>query len=285
MLSDIAETRRALLAEGAAALGSAGVPDPRMEVVRLWEELTGESSSSRVLQLDNPAAGSSVAAFRAGVARRVKGEPLAHVIGEVGFRSLLLHIDRRALIPRPETEGLVDLLLSRVQEGRAADVGTGSGCLALSLATEGRFSLVVGIELAADALELARENRTRSGARIHLVQGDLTTPFVAGGFDALISNPPYLTTGEYDALDTAVRDWEPRAALVSGADGLEATQRLLDHGRGVLRERGWIALEVDCTRAAECARRAVGLGWGDVAIHADLFGRERYLLARRSGTP
>lgn len=285
MLSEIAETRRVLLAEGTAALGSAGVPDPRMEGVRLWEELTGESSSSRVLELDQPATGSSAAAFRAGVARRVKGEPLAHVIGEIGFRSLLLRIDRRALIPRPETEGLVDLLLSRVREGRVADLGTGSGCLALSLAAEGRFSLVVGVELAADALELARENRIRSGAPIQLVRGDLTAPLLPGGFDALICNPPYLTTGEYDALDPAVRDWEPRAALVSGADGLDATQRLLNQGRDVLRVGGWIALEIDCTRAAECARRAMALGWGDVAIHADLFGRERYLLARRSGTP
>jgi release factor glutamine methyltransferase len=285
MLSEIAETRRVLLAEGTDALGSAGVPDPRREVVRLWEELTGESSSSRILQLDQPAAGSCVAAFRVGVARRVKGEPLAHVIGAVGFRSLLLRIDRRALIPRPESEGLVDLLLSRIREGRVADVGTGSGCLALSLATEGRFALVVGVEVSSDAIELASENRTRSGAPIHLVQGDLTAPLLPGGFDALISNPPYLTTAEYDALDPAVRDWEPRAALVSGADGLEATQRLLDQGRGVLREGGWIALEIDCTRAAECARRAVALGWGDVAIHPDLFGRERYLLARRSGTP
>ncbi len=285
MPSEIGESRRALLAEGTAALRAAGVPNPRREALRLWEELTGESSAARVLRLEQSAVGSSVAAFRSGVARRVVGEPLAHVTGTIGFRHLTLGIDRRALIPRPETEGLVDVLLSRVREGRVADVGTGSGCLALSLATEGRFSLVAGVELMAGALELARENQARVGAPVQLLRGDLCAPLGPGSFDALISNPPYLTAREYDALDSTVRDWEPKAALVSGPDGLDATGRLLEQGRGVLREGGWIALEVDCTRAADGARRATALGWTEVAIHADLFGRERYLLARRSSTP
>jgi release factor glutamine methyltransferase len=285
MPSNTVESRRALLTEGAAALRSAGVADPRAEVVRLWEELTSESASARILQLDAPADHTTVEAFRTGVARRARGEPLVHVTGAIGFRMLSLRIDRRALIPRPETEGLVELLLSRVRLGRVADVGTGSGCLALSLATEGSFSEVVGVEIDASAIELARENRMRIGAPVHLVQGDLCEPLGREGFDALISNPPYLTAGEYAALDAAVRDWEPRSALVSGLDGLEATHRLLEQGQRVLRWGGWIALETDCNRAAECARRAAALGWADVAIHLDLFGRERFLLARRSETP
>jgi release factor glutamine methyltransferase len=285
MPTETAESRRGRLALGTDALGAAGVAYPRTEAVRLWEALTGESSSTRILQLERPADGSASSAFLAGIARRARGEPLAHVTGAIGFRSLTLRIDQRALIPRPETEGLVDLLLSRVSQGRVADVGTGSGCLALSLATEGRFSIVVGVDVDSRAIELAKENRARTSAPVHLMRGDLCAPLCPGGFDALISNPPYLTTGEYDALDPAVRDWEPGLALMSGSDGLEATQRLLEQGRGVLREGGWIALEIDCTRAAECARRAATLGWADVTIQADLFGRERYLLARRSRTP
>jgi release factor glutamine methyltransferase len=117
---------------------------------------------------------------------------------------------------------------------------------------------------------------------VDLVQGDLCDPLRSGAFDALVSNPPYLTVAEYGALEGSVRDWEPSLALVSGQDGLDATARLLGEGQGMMRPGGWLALEVDCTRAARSAERAAALGWEDVAIHLDLFGRERYLLARRS---
>ena len=163
-------------------------------------------------------------------------------------------------------------------------MGTGSGCIALSLAQEGAFAEVVGTDLSAQALDLARENRDRCGATVSLLRGDLCGPLRPGAFDALVSNPPYLTAGEYAGLDSSVRDWEPRAALDGGEDGLEQITRILDQGRAVVREGGWVALEIDCFRAAECARRAGALGWNDVAIHADLFGRERYLLGRRSDT-
>ena len=154
--------------------------------------------------------------------------------------------------------------------------------LALSLATEGGFEGVTALDISADALALAEENRATAGARVHLVRGDLCGPLGAGALDAVVSNPPYLTAGEYAALDPSVKRWEPAAALVSGSDGLQATSRLLHDARAVLRAGGWLALEVDCTRAAAAAALAGALGWTDVAIHADLFGRERYLLARRS---
>ncbi|MGH7528357.1 MAG: peptide chain release factor N(5)-glutamine methyltransferase, partial [Gemmatimonadales bacterium] len=250
--------------------------------VILWTELTGEDAAELVIHPDRPADPALAAAFHDAVARRSRGEPLAHIIGRIGFPRLTLRSDRRALIPRPETEGLVDLLLSRVSSGRVADVGTGSGCLALSLATEGGFTHVAGVDLSAEALELARENRGLADARVDLVQADLCAPLGRDALDALVSNPPYLTAAEYAGLDGAVRRWEPALALESGVDGLDATSRLLDEGRAVLRSGGWLAVEVDCTRATETARRAAGLGWSDVAIHADLFGRERYLLARRN---
>ena len=115
------------------------------------------------------------------------------------------------------------------------------------------------------------------------MRGDLSASLAPGCLDALVSNPPYLTTDEYATLDPSVRDWEPEVALAAGADGLAADRRgLLDDGRAVLRPGGWLALEIDVSRAAQCAARARRVGWIDVAIHADLFGRERYLLARRS---
>jgi release factor glutamine methyltransferase len=117
---------------------------------------------------------------------------------------------------------------------------------------------------------------------VELIRGDMCQPLRAGSFDAVVSNPPYLTEAEYAALDPSVKRWEPAAALVSGPDGLHATGRLLQEARRVLRGGGWLAVEVDWMRAAAVAAQAGALGWMDIAIHADLFGRERYLLARRS---
>jgi release factor glutamine methyltransferase len=285
MRSDLTLSRRALLAEGTAALSAAGVSEPRREAVRLWSDLRGTLPGEVFLHGEAGVEPEVTAQFRTAVRRRAAGEPLAHVAGRVGFRGLVLASDRRALIPRPETEGLVDLLLPRVRTGDAADIGTGSGCLALSLASEGGFTQVSAVDISADALAQAEDNRAAVGARVHLVRGDLCGPFRPGSLDAVVSNPPYLTEGEYAALDSSVKPWEPAAALVSGPDGLHATSRLLHEAWVVLRAGGWLALEVDCTRAAKVAALAGALGWMDVAIHADLFGRERYLLARRSAQP
>ena len=284
-MPDLRQSRRTLLADATASLHAAGIASPRREALRIWADLAGETLGEGLMRLAGSVDRVAANAFLAAVERRARGEPLAHATGWVGFRGLTLRSDPRALIPRPETEGLVDLLLARVRSGRVADIGTGTGCLALSLAAEGGFAEVVGVDLSADALALARENRAIAGVQVSLVRGDLCAPLRSGVLDALVSNPPYLTAGEYAVLDPSVRDWEPRSALESGADGLHATARLLDEARMVLRPRAWLGLEIDCTRAAESARRAGALGWTDVAIHADLFGRERYLLARRSEIP
>jgi release factor glutamine methyltransferase len=275
-------SRRALLTEAAATLARAGVAEPRREALRLWTELAPHAGEALVLEPDQPVGAEDERALRAAVRRRAAGEPLAHVVGQVGFRRLALRSDRRALIPRPETEGLIDHLLARVRTGRAADVGTGTGCLALSLALEGSFDLVLAGDLSAEALALAEENRREANAAVRLFRGDLVESLAEGALDALISNPPYLSAAEYAGLDRSVRDWEPRLALESGADGMDATGRLLRGGLRVVRPGGWIALEVDCTRAAGAAAQARGLGWSEVVVQADLFGRERYLLARRS---
>ena len=282
-MPELEVTIREVLGGGAALLAASGVPAARREALALWAAVGGGSPGAGVLDADR-LAGPGADAFQAAVQRRAAGEPLAHVVGRAGFRHLDLVSDDRALIPRPETEGLVDLLLGVVRTGRLADVGTGSGCLALSLATEGGFSEVVATDVSTAALSLAQENRDRTGAGVLLVQGDLCRPLRAGGFYALVSNPPYLTVDEYAALDLSVRAWEPREALVGGSDGLEAITRLLDEGQAVLRAGGWVAMEIDCGRAGECAGRAGALGWTDVAVHSDVFGRERYLLARRSDT-
>jgi release factor glutamine methyltransferase len=274
-----------LIAQATNRLGKGGIPEPRREALRIWGDLSGNPLSP-VLSDGVPADAAAVDRFTEAIERRARGEPLPYVTGMVGFRHLSLRSDRRGLIPRPETEGLVDLLLQRLVSGCIADIGTGTGCLALSLATEGSFNLVVGVDRSPEAIALARENADAvgSGATVHFIQGDLCGPLRGGTFDALISNPPYLTHEEHAVLEPGVRDWEPALALVGGVDGLDLTRRLLGQALDVVRPGGWIALEIDSSRATVTAELATLRGWRNVSIHEDLFGRERYLLAQRSET-
>ena len=274
-----------LVTEAGRMLSAARVPEPRREALRLWSELVEGSALDAVLGRRAPVSAEQVNAFLAAVERRAAGEPLAYVSGRAGFRRLTLQVDRRVLIPRPETEGLVDLVLSRQPSGVVVDVCTGSGCLALSLADEGNYRQVIGVDLSRAALELAAQNAASLGKPVTLLRGDLVSALRSSSVDVLVSNPPYIASSEYAVLDGTVRDWEPRLALESGADGLEATRRLLDDGRRVVVPGGLMALEIDAQRGADTAQLAASYGWQEIGIFPDLFGRERYLLARRSETP
>ncbi len=280
-MPEVGSRVRELLRHAADSLRSAGIAAPGREARWLAEGVWGVGSVELLLgdvRLD----ASMIEQYHGVVDRRAGGEPLAYVTGQAVFRHLTLRSDRRALIPRPETEGLVDLVLERVPTGQAVDIGTGSGAIALCLAAEGAYRHVAALDRSPDALGLARENRALTGVPMGLVLGDLVTPLGNASFDVIVSNPPYLTTREGATLAAGVRDWEPAEALVSGVDGLEATRRLLGEGQRVLRPGGWIILELDCSRAVNTAELASGLGWVDVALVEDLFQRERYLVARRS---
>jgi|CXWL01.1.fsa_nt_gi release factor glutamine methyltransferase len=279
-MAEVAVSGRALLERAAARLAAAGVESPRLAARRLWSDLQSDTTLLALLTDDVDVAPVVATKFASWVERLAAGEPLAYVTGWTGFRHLRLQCDPRALIPRPETETLVELALARVRSGVAADVGTGSGAIALALKSEGTFETVWGVDVSAPALALAEANGAQLGIEVRWALGDLLAP-ITGPVDLLVSNPPYLTAAEYDALDASVRDYEPKLALPSGADGLTATRRLLDEGRAVVREGGWIALEVDCRRAVATAALAEGFGWREVLVRDDLFGRERYVLARR----
>ncbi len=274
-----------LVADAGRILSAGRIPEARREALRLWSDLVEASPADAILGRRTPVSAEQVAAFLTAVERRAGGEPLAYVSGWAGFRRLTLQVDRRVLIPRPETEGLVDLVLSRGPRGTVADACTGSGCIALGLADEGHYDRVLGVDLSREALALAASNVRRSGLAVTMVQGDLTSPLATASIDVLVANPPYIAAAEYAALDASVRDWEPAMALESGADGLDATRRLLDDGRRVVSPGGLIALEIDASRADATALVARAHGWQHVMIHHDLFGRERYLLAQRSEIP
>ncbi|HTH65939.1 MAG TPA: HemK/PrmC family methyltransferase, partial [Gemmatimonadales bacterium] len=201
---------------------------------------------------------------------------------------LTLAIDERALIPRPETEGLVELVLEWAANrpgGVAADIGTGSGCIALSLALEGRFERVVATEPSPLAAALSRENVLRCGlpVPVDVRNGDLLEPLGHDRYRAIISNPPYLTDDEWFALDSTVRAFEPRLALVSGADGLAATRGLIAGADRVLEPGGLLALEIDERRAAAVRGLADACGWERIRVERDLFGRPRYALMNSRG--
>ena len=281
-MPELAESLGALIDDGARRLRRSGVGEPRREAIRMWTELGQRAPAEVFLESQHAVETTEALRFQEAITRRAGGEPLPHITGCCGFRRLSLVSDARALIPRPETEGLVDLLLQRVRTGRVADVGTGSGCIALSLALEGAYDEITAIDRSAEALTLARLNRALVAGGVSLVQADLCAPLGHGTLDALISNPPYLTVAEYSSLESSVLDWEPALALVSGEDGMAATTRLLDEARNVLRPGGWLVLEVDCTRAGAAAGQASAFGWSEVTVHLDPFGRERYLLAQRS---
>ncbi len=276
-----AATVAMLLDAGAATLREAAIPEPRHEAIRIWSDLNRESLAAAVLQGQRAARADEVVQFNAAVNRRAAGEPLPYVTGWAGFRRLTLISDRRALIPRPETEGLIDAALERVRGGIAADIGTGTGAIALALRAEGEFEEVLAVDVSGDALDLARNNGVLTGLPVTWLQGDLVAPLAGRQVDLLVSNPPYLADDEYDTLDGSVRDYEPKLALVAGADGQQFVRRLIDEGRSVVAPGGWLALEVDCRRADETGRLATAAGWQDVTVLDDLFGRARYVLARR----
>lgn len=271
----------ALIGEGAARLRERGIVEPRREAVRIWADLAGLPTYALPAAAPAPDA-AAVHRFRHAIERRAAGEPLAYVTGVAGFRRLTLRSDPRALIPRPETEGLVELVLAQAPTGAVADVGTGTGCIALALADEGRYRLVLGIDRSREALGLAAENRARTGLPVVFAAGDLLEPVGPATLDAIVSNPPYLTEAEYRDLDPSVRAHEPRAALASGEDGLADTRRLLGQAGRVLRPGGLVALEIDATRAAASLALAVAADLAMATVRDDLFGRARYLLARRS---
>jgi release factor glutamine methyltransferase len=269
-----------LLHHGTVLLQVAGLPGARREAQRLWADLERTSLSAVTLAGSERVDEERASRYFAAVRLRACGAPIALATGWTGFRHLELACDRRALIPRPETEVLVELALSRQATGLAADLGTGTGAIALSLRQEGRFDEVVGVDLSAEALALARENGRQLGLPVTWIEGDLVAPLIGRRFDLLVSNPPYLTEAECDALDESVRDFEPRMALDGGPDGLGVVRRLLQDGGRALQSGGWLAMEVDSRRSEQSGAIARESGWSEVRIVDDLFGRPRYLLAR-----
>jgi release factor glutamine methyltransferase len=227
----------------------------------------------------------------AAAARRARGAPLQYAAGRAAFRHLTLDVDERVLIPRPETEQLVELVLAFAARGgatggTAVDVGTGSGAIALALASEGDFARLIATDVSRDALAVAAANVGRCAAvlrvPVDLRHGSLLGPVPERGLRAVVSNPPYIALDEAAQLPASVRDWEPAVALFSGGAGMATIAALIREAAPALAPGGMLALEVDARRASLAAELAASHGgYEDVRVELDLTGRERFVVARR----
>jgi len=250
----------------------------------VWAAVSGMTIGEAWLRHDEAKSPELLAKYQDVMIQLEGGVPFAYAVGSVGFRTLDLKIDRRSLIPRPETEGLVEHVLARCTTGLVADIGTGCGCIALALAVEGQFERVVAVEQSAAAAALARENVQRIAPRtpVEIREGNLLAPLVGRQerFRAIVSNPPYVSVAEYAELDASVRDFEPRKALVSGVTGLDATRGLFAGAAALLEPGGLLALEIDERRGDAVRELGRDLGWA-VEIHHDVFACPRYALSIR----
>ncbi len=257
-------------------LAARGVEHPRLDAERLLARALGLTRMELYTQHDRPLSEAERAAARELVQRRGRREPLAYVLGDWDFRRLTLRTDARALVPRPETETVVErclALLEGIDAPRVVDVGTGSGAIALALKHERPDARVTATDISGAALALARENADRNNLDVELVETDLLAG-VVGPFDLVVSNPPYVLARELPGLEPEVRDWEPELALVDAGQ----TSHLSAAARTVL--AGWLVLEVHDRLARETVERLSMLGYATATISLDLGGRERVVEAR-----
>lgn len=263
-----------------------GIESPRLNIEHLLAHVLKKKRMDLYMEFERPLAESELAPLRDLVRRRAQREPLQHLLGTVEFLGLTLKSDARALIPRPETEQLCEMLATEAKSadciwknGAIADVGTGSGCIALALAHALPDARVTGLDASDDALALAIENAERTGlaTRVTFQKSDLLAA-TEGQFDLIVANLPYIPTADLAALQPEVQR-DPSAALDGGADGLDIIRRLLPQAHATLRSGGMLALEVGHNQTAILAAELSTNGWRDVKILKDHQGRDRFLFA------
>lgn len=281
---------RTFLAEAERRLAAAGLPSPDVDARRIVERVTGASGAELILALDDPATERGVGFFDAMLARREAGEPLQYVLGAWGFRRLDLFVDRRVLIPRPETEEVVEHALAELDRvaptaaARVVDLGTGSGAIALSIAVERESAEVWAVERSTDAAAVARANLAgigRAATRVRIVEGswfDALPDELRGTVSMVVSNPPYVAPD--DDLPPEVADWEPRDALVPGPTGFEAIDEIVATAPGWLAPTGCLVVELAPDQGDDAVAAAWRAGFAHAETRPDLVGRTRMLVAR-----
>jgi len=276
------------IAKSSSFLESKGVPDAAVAAELLAARLLKTGRGTLAAHLEKEVGGKFLDAMRRGLARLAKGEPVQYVLGEWDFRRLTLKCDRRALIPRPETEELVTRVLAHLSRLQSAasrppvvvDVGTGTGAIILSLADEfGGKAAFLGTDVSEEAVELARENAERCGlaGRVKFAVADGLDDFDEPEcVDVIVSNPPYVESAVCDTLDPRVRDFEPRLALDGGISGLDFYDRYLGDALNILRPGGAVFFEIGEGQGPALARLMADYGFSGVRIEKDFSGHDRY---------
>lgn len=259
-----------------------GLSSPRLDAELLLGEVLGVDRVRLILDSQKPLREEELARYRELIKRRRRGEPIAYIRGEREFYGHRFRVDARVLVPRPDTEILVETALLRTQAkslyGRALDLCTGSGCIAIAFALERPTWKVTGTDLSAGAASLARENAERLGAvfATRWLLGDLFDALAPDErFDLITSNPPYIPGAEIATLDADVRDFEPRLALDGGADGLDVVRRIVERAPEFLEPAGVLALEVGHDQAARTAALLQARGFSEIQVKRDYAGIER----------
>jgi release factor glutamine methyltransferase len=261
----------------------------RLDAELLLGEALGFDRIKLIVEAERPLAEGELGRYRELIKRRRNGEPIAYILGRREFFALPFRVDRRVLIPRPDTETLVESALAGTQAqhlyGRLLDLCTGSGCVAVAFAKARPTWRVTAVDLSPDAAALARENVRRAGVvhNVSVLEGDLFAPLARDAqFELITANPPYIPSAEIAGLDTDVRDFEPRLALDGGEDGLVIIRRLLDAAPRYLAPGGMLAMEVGFDQAPAVAALFEGAGFSEIARARDLAGVERVVSGRRA---
>jgi release factor glutamine methyltransferase len=277
-------TVRAALATATARLAAAGVPEAGADAAVLLAHVLGTTRVGLVVDAGCAVEAGAAARFDQLVARRAARVPLQHLTRQREFWSMPFAVDPRVLVPRPETEVLVETAARLAPRARRVlDVGTGSGCIAVALARELPAATIIAADVSAAALAVGRANAQRLAPGVRLVQADLVAAFRDAAFDLVVANPPYVADGELDGLAPEVRDHEPRLALAGGADGLVVLRRLLADAGRVLVPGGWLAMEMGSGQSGRLwALVAADRRWGRPEIVRDLAGLERVLAVARA---
>lgn len=262
-----------------------GLESPRVEAELLLSNALGCSRITLITDSQRPLAPQDLARFKAMVMRRRRREPIAYILGRREFFGRTFRIDARVLVPRPDTEILVDVALretrSRDLYVRGLDLCTGSGCVAISLARERFTSSFVATDISPGALAVAQENALRLGAyNVAFLQGSLFAPVQSARFDLVTANPPYITSNEIATLDADVRDHEPHLALDGGTDGLDLVRLIVRDAPDYLRPDGVLAMEIGAEQGPATAALFEERGFADVRIDKDYARRDRVVSGR-----
>lgn len=257
-------------------LAEKGVENARREAEWLLCEVTGLDRVGLYLDFDKPLNDTELAACRTLVARRARREPLQHILGSQEFDGLLFEVSPAVLIPRHDTETLLELSLLQAPHARTIlDIGTGSGCIAIALAKRLPAARVTAVDLSADALAVARRNAEAHGVAIEFLQGSFFEPLAGRCFELIVSNPPYITTADLAGLQPEVRDHEPRLALDGGPDGLAAYRSIIAQATEYLLPGGRLLFEVGAGQAADVGALLAQAGFADIITATDPGGIER----------